>query len=228
METEDSGSCSTAGQPVGNPLSLPQDIINRGVTEQMLAGVRLGPKDEEIYRNIPKGDVNSVFVPPTELDKPILPTPHVDERVNEDRRLKQTNPKDMVSEKRVPLSLLSPVAKANWAAAQFLGKFKYGQWNWRNDGARASSYLDAIDRHRDAYISGETFDPIDGTHHLGNIMACCAILMDCEAMGNLVDDRPPSFSIRPTYEAVEAQMQKIRVMYKDLPMPIHYTIKDTK
>src|ERR1700674_131625 len=105
---------------------------------------------------------------------------------------KDTNPKDAVASNRIPLWLLSPIAKAHWALAQFAGMLKYGAWNWRSTGVRSSAYTSALSRHIDAYISGEEFDPVDGTKHLGNIMACAAILLDAEAAGKLTDDRPPS------------------------------------
>lgn len=142
--------------------------------------------------------------------------------------VKPTNPKDAVAGDKVPLWLLSPIAKAHWASAQFCGQVKYGAWNWRIGGARASIYLSAIDRHKDAYTSGETHDPVDGTHHLGNIMACCAILLEAEAIGNLVDDRPPSVSLRKAYKDVQAQMATMRTLYKDFPAPRPYTINDTR
>lgn len=141
--------------------------------------------------------------------------------------LKPTNPKDAIAGDKIPLWLLSPIAKAHWASAQFCGQVKYGAWNWREAGARASIYISAIDRHKDAYTSGELYDPVDGTHHLGNIMACCAILLEASAMGKLVDDRPPSFSIRQVYKEVQGQMSHMRVLYKNLN-PRHYTINDTE
>jgi hypothetical protein len=140
---------------------------------------------------------------------------------------KDTNPKDVIGATKVPLSLLSPIAKAQWALAQFAGMTKYGHYNWRVSGVRASIYLDAIDRHRDAYLSGEELDPIDSTHHLGNIMACCAIILDARAAGKLVDDRPPSVGLRQTYAEVEAQMAKLRDQYRD-KTPKHYHIEDTQ
>ena len=79
--------------------------------------------------------------------------------------------------------------------------------------------------HLDAYISGEEFDPVDGTHHLGNIMACAAILLDAQAAGKLNDDRPPSVDCRATYEFVEEQMTVIREMYAHIEQR-PYTIKD--
>lgn len=140
---------------------------------------------------------------------------------------KDTNPKDAIGATKVPLSLLSPVAKALWALAHFSGLVKYGAWNWRVAGVRASIYLDAIDRHRDAYLSGEELDPVDGTPHLANIMACAAILLDAKAAGKLVDDRPPSGNIRPMYAFVEDAMKTLREKYAD-KSPRHYTIADTQ
>jgi hypothetical protein len=140
--------------------------------------------------------------------------------------LKDTNPKEAIGDKKVPLWLLSPIAKAEWAQAQFVGQVKYGSWNWRVAGVRASTYLSAIERHLDAYKSGEDRDPTDGTSHFGNIMACAAIMIDAIASNKLTDDRPPSINLRATYAKVENGMQNTKVTYKGFS-PIHYTIKDT-
>lgn len=140
---------------------------------------------------------------------------------------KDTNPKDAIGDKKVPLWLCSPIAKAKWALAQFAGMCKYGAWNWRIAGVRNSVYLSAIERHLDALKSGETVDPVDGTDHRANIMACCAILMDAEAAGKLTDDRPPSVGVRKVYLEVQEQMAVLREQYKDMA-PRHYTIADTE
>lgn len=139
--------------------------------------------------------------------------------------VKASNPKDAIGDTKVPTWLLSAVAKAEWALAQFAGMCKYGAWNWRAAGVRKSVYLSAMGRHLDAYISGEEFDPVDGTHHLGNIMACCAILLDAEAAGKITDDRPPRVDMRPAYDRVQAQMAVLREKYKDMA-PKHWTITD--
>lgn len=141
---------------------------------------------------------------------------------------KLSNPKDAIGDTKVPLWLLSPIAKAQWAVAQFVGLVKYGAWNWRVAGVRSSTYLSAMNRHFDAYISGEELDPRDGTPHLGHIMACAAILIDAKAAGKLTDDRPPSVSLRQSYAEVEAQMVKVKTLYADRPAPRHYTIADTE
>ena len=141
--------------------------------------------------------------------------------------VKDTNPKDFVACARVPLWLCSPIAKAHWAVAQFAGLIKYGAWNWRVKGVRNSVYISAIQRHLDAYESGEELDPIDQTHHLGNIMANAAILLDAAEAGKLIDDRPPSVSVRPLYARLERSLARLQQVYADRH-PKHFTIKDVK
>lgn len=140
---------------------------------------------------------------------------------------KDTNPKTAIGDTKVPLALCSPIASAHWSLAQYAGMCKYQAWNWRIAGVRSSTYISAMKRHLDAYISGEEFDPVDGTHHLGNIMACAAILLDAQAAGKLNDDRPPSVDCRATYGFVEKQMTVIREMYAHIEQR-PYTIKDTE
>ncbi len=140
---------------------------------------------------------------------------------------KLSNPKDSSGDSKLPLWLLSPIAKAQWATCQFIGLLKYGAWNWRAAGVRSSVYMSALQRHVDAYISGEDLDPVDGTPHLGHIMACAGILIDAQAAGKLTDDRPPSVSLRPTYATAEEQIAAAKVRYADRA-PRHYTIADTE
>lgn len=140
---------------------------------------------------------------------------------------KLTNPKDQSGDGKVPLWLLSPAAKAQWSVAQFVGLSKYGAWNWRLAGVRSSTYLSAMQRHIDAYTSGEELDPVDGTPHLGHVMACAAILIDAGAAGKLTDDRPPSVSLRPAYAEAEGQMEQVKELYSGRN-PRHYTINDTE
>lgn len=139
---------------------------------------------------------------------------------------KDTNPKDAIGDKKAPLHLLSPIASLHWSLAQYAGNIKYGAWNWRAGGARASVYIAAAKRHLDAYTSGEEYDPVDGSHHLGNVMACAAILLEAREIGRLVDDRPPSFTHRHALAYVEGQMAKLKEKYAS-SNPYHYTIQDT-
>lgn len=138
---------------------------------------------------------------------------------------KESNPKDAIGDKKVPLWLLSPIAKIAWAMAQFAGLLKYGAWNWRMAGVRTSTYISAIERHLEGFKSGETFDPVDGTEHLGNIMACCALILEAQEAGMLTDDRPPVVSHRAALARAEAQMEVLKVKYAD-KAPRDYTIAD--
>lgn len=138
---------------------------------------------------------------------------------------KETNPKDAAAVAKVPLGYTSPVARAHWAAAMQVGRLKYGGWNWSASGVKASVYLDAAFRHLDAWMSGEEVDAVDGTHHLGHVMACASILLDARARGMLVDDRPPRVDLRAVHAALEPVLAKLRETYADRA-PRHYTIED--
>lgn len=140
---------------------------------------------------------------------------------------KVSNPKDLIADTKVPMWLLSPIAKIHWAIAQFAGLLKYGAWNWRVAGVRCSVYISAIERHLEGYKSGEENDPVDGTKHLANIMACCALLIEAQAANKLTDDRPPRIDHRPAIVEAEALVAKLREQYKDRK-PRHWSILDTE
>ena len=101
-----------------------------------------------------------------------------------------SNPKDRLGTDKVPLHLLPAVGKIHQAMGHRDGAIKYGPFNWREEQVCATIYLSAIQRHLDDYMEGEEAAKDSGVHHLGHIMACCAIILDAEAMGQLVDDRP--------------------------------------
>lgn len=145
-----------------------------------------------------------------------------------DTSAKPTNPKDAIATDKLPLHLVSPIVKAYQAIAHYLGNVKYGAWNWRAAGARASVYRSALERHIDAWWEGEDIDPTDGTPHLANALACLNILIDAKHSGKLIDDRPPSRAgeLAVVRREFEALMPKIRERYAD-KNPKHYTIADT-
>lgn len=103
-----------------------------------------------------------------------------------------TNPKDLVGAKKVNTFLVPDVAILHTAKAMMNGAAKYGAYNWRGNPVLASVYISAADRHIKAWKAGEKFAQDSGVHHLGHAMACLAILLDAEATGNLIDDRPPN------------------------------------
>lgn len=87
------------------------------------------------------------------------------------------------------LSDVPPVALFALGAAMSNGKDKYGRFNWRDTGTTSSVFYDAMQRHLAQWYSGENFAEDSKVHHLGHIMASCAILMDSEFQGSLNDDR---------------------------------------
>lgn len=141
--------------------------------------------------------------------------------------VKDSNPKDAIADSKLPLHLISPIVACYQAIAHWLGNIKYGAWNFRAAGARASVYYAATRRHLDAWWEGQENDPTDGTPHLANALACIDIIIDAKHSGKLTDDRPPSradelVKVRAEFEAL---MPKLREQYADRN-PKHYTIND--
>jgi hypothetical protein len=141
---------------------------------------------------------------------------------------KAENPKDAIANNKLPLHLVSPLLKAYHSLAAFLGNVKYGAWNWRASGVRSSVYVAALHRHIDAWWEGQEKDPVDGTPHLANALACLGILIEAQHFNKLIDDRPPSKNEewQKVRDELEALMPLIREMYKD-KNPKHWTIDDT-
>lgn len=155
------------------------------------------------------------------------PTGHPHAEPDHPADSKPSNPKDAIGDAKLALHLVSPIVKCYQAIAHWLGNVKYGAWNYRAGGARASVYVSALHRHIDAWWEGQEVDPVDGTPHLANAMACIGILIDAKHSGKLTDDRPPSreaelVKVRAEFEAL---MPKLREQYKDRD-PKHWTIWD--
>lgn len=103
-----------------------------------------------------------------------------------------TNPKDLLGNKKVSITKLPMVAVIHGAHAMMNGADKYGPYNWRAKDVIASIYVDAALRHLIAWLEREEIAEDSGVHHLGHAIACCAILLDAQENGNLIDDRPNS------------------------------------
>lgn len=138
---------------------------------------------------------------------------------------KPSNPKDAIGVTKVPLGIIPPIALAHQALAHLEGALKYGKWNWRIAGVRASVYADALKRHFSKWEDGENMDSKSRVLHLASIAACCNILIDAEHCGKLTDDRPPK---APTSEAIDelgSVVEHLKETFKD-HSPRHYTIDD--
>lgn len=139
---------------------------------------------------------------------------------------KDTNPKDTIGSTKLDMGLVPDTAVASMALAFTEGALKYGRYNWRIAGVRASIYHAAARRHLAKWWNGEQCDQSTGVPHLASVMACCAILLDAASMGKISDDRPPSnlgVPVAIDYSAmtVKALMQKF-----EGHDPHQYTIAD--
>lgn len=117
-----------------------------------------------------------------------------------------TNPKDLVGIKKVNTFLFPAIAVMHGSHAMMDGERKYGPYNWRDKKVKASIYIAAADRHLKAWTEKQELAPDSGVHHLGHALACLAILLDAQATGNLIDDRPSHGSI----EAMEEMNDRIK------------------
>lgn len=102
---------------------------------------------------------------------------------------KPTNPKKAFGDKKPPLAQLPLAARIEGCLALFDGTLKYDFRNWRETPVEAMTYVNAIERHFALYLEGEDRARDTGVHNLGGIIACCAILLDAEAAGTLIDNR---------------------------------------
>ena len=100
-----------------------------------------------------------------------------------------TDPKAEAGSKKCPMHLLPPVGLEQVARAHGCGATKYGPYNWRENGIKASTYEAAIMRHFTAWRNGEDDDQDSGLSHLAHIGASINIMLDAIAVGKLHDDR---------------------------------------
>ena len=121
------------------------------------------------------------------IDKSILDKAKT---ILKEQNTKDTNPKDLIGQTKLQTWLVPPSAKIALAEALTDGANKYGPFNWREKGVRATVYIAAAERHVMSYLDGEDSAEDSGVHHLAHAMACFAILLDAIAQGNIVDDRP--------------------------------------
>lgn len=87
------------------------------------------------------------------------------------------------------LSLIPEAALVEAARAFMVGAKKYGRYNYLRGTFTICRIMAAMLRHAYAYLRGEEYDPVDGQHHIGSIIACAGIILDLRARGKLIDDR---------------------------------------
>lgn len=125
--------------------------------------------------------------------------------------IKDTNPKTIYGKAKPSISLIPGTALLHIADAFRDGAHKYGPANWRADPVSCSTYVDAAYRHILAYFDGrETSADDSGVHHLGHAAACLAIIIDAEAQGTLVDDRPQAGKVPEVIKQLTKKIDSVR------------------
>lgn len=144
-----------------------------------------------------------------------------------DSSSKDTNPKDAIGSTKLPLHLVPDSLKVYAALAFCEGATKYGGFNWRIAGVRASIYKSALERHLAKWWNGEECDPATGVPHLASVIACAAIILDANLVGKLTDDRPPRAPMARLIDDAADIVQHLQQMHKD-KNPRHWTIADSE
>lgn len=138
---------------------------------------------------------------------------------------KPTNPKDLIGSTKLPTNLV-PSTLGVYATMAFAeGASKYGAYNWREAGVRASIYKAAHDRHMEKWWNGEECDPVTKVPHLASAIACVAILADAKLCGKLTDDRPPAADMPGLIAQAEEVVKHLYALHAD-KNPRHWTIAD--
>jgi hypothetical protein len=105
------------------------------------------------------------------------------------------NPKTALGSKKPDLTVVPPAGLLHLSLAMMNGAEKYGAFNWRDSPISSRVYLAAAMRHLLECLDGDNFstDTVAAgqpVHHLGHVMACCAIYLDAMELGTLNDNRP--------------------------------------
>jgi len=132
---------------------------------------------------------------------------------------KDTNPKDAIGIKKVPLWFIPTLPLCEVGLAFMEGGRKYGAFNWRVSGVRASVYYDAIMRHMNAWKEGQDIDPDSGIHHISKAIACLMVIRDSIEMGNWEDDRPVKYPDGLSISILNEKAAGIIERYPDCKKP---------
>lgn len=143
---------------------------------------------------------------------------------------KPSNPKDIIGSRKLDPGLVPDTVVMLAAMAFTEGALKYGRYNWRIAGIRASIYHAALRRHLAKWWNGQEVDPATNVPHLASAMACLAIIADAELYGKLVDDRPPSPNENAMHEQIDGAEKSVAWLKQLFAehSPKQFTIADTR
>lgn len=142
---------------------------------------------------------------------------------------KPSNPKDVIGSRKAPFDLVPSTTELMAVEAHLEGALKYGRYNWRIAGVRASVYYNATQRHLKKWWNGQNSDPMTRINHLKSVLGCIGIMLDADLYGKLEDDRPPCpdpDAMARAIDALEERVAYLKVLFQD-HKPKQFTIKDT-
>lgn len=122
---------------------------------------------------------------------------------------KETNPKDAVGCTKAPMHAVPPQVLLELGLGMYYGGFKYGDFNYRAAGVRASIYYDATLRHLFAWWEGEDLDPDSGLSHITMAMTSLAVLRDAMMNRMGADDRPPRINKGDVVAGASMRLMKL-------------------
>lgn len=88
-----------------------------------------------------------------------------------------------------PMSLLPFIALKEVGNVLLMGQEKYGSWNWVK-GMKWSRIENSMQRHYEAYQSGEDLDKESGLFHTAHLACNALFLLTYQILGLGEDDRP--------------------------------------
>ncbi|QOE32082.1 hypothetical protein CPT_Palo_023 [Rhizobium phage Palo] len=126
---------------------------------------------------------------------------------------KAPNPKQAFGDKKPRLGLVPLSGMLKQQQAHMDGALKYGWVNWRENPVEAQTYIEAALRHLRLFENGEATARDTRVNNLGAVMACCAILIDAELHGTMIDNRrksPETCDLLHEEEKMVAHLRKMQ------------------
>ncbi|WP_368508119.1 dATP/dGTP diphosphohydrolase domain-containing protein [Bradyrhizobium lupini] len=125
------------------------------------------------------------------------------------------NPKKLYGDKKPPLHLLPLAGMIHQSLAHMDGNNKYGFENWNDTPVEKLTYIGAILRHLELWKYGESYARDTGVHNLGAVMACCAILLDAELNGKLIDNTKHSKATCDLLHTAESIVERLNAAQRE-------------
>lgn len=139
---------------------------------------------------------------------------------------KDTNPKDAIGVTKSPLSCLPMQVVYEAGLGMYEGALKYGAFNYRSAGVRASVYYDAVQRHLNQWWEGESIDPDSGLSHITKAITALMVMRDAMLNEKFEDDRPPKILDQDWMKNYNNKVRELQAKYPN-PVP-RYTQKGIK